>query len=577
MKNFILLLLMVVSTQIISQNLIIENLYPDQDQSWPSLFDVTIDGEGRIWTCSENGDVFYMENDEWVHIGNFGEDVTCWEIDFDTQGNTWVSTFSGLYKFDGSEWTSYNSQNSNMPVDRTGHMCIDQNDKLWCSTGGDGVITYDGTNFEHFTKDNSILENNSVDDIELDKNGNVWIADDEFLYKISGDNWTKYNTEDKLEWGVWVRAMFPGEGDEMYFCTWSGLFSYDGEWHSHTDISGYVELSGGIMDNLGNIWYCELFNGMYMWDGTELYFFEETPLDEEPQIPSQLFSITVNSVNKKLWTGNLGSTVVVVDDSEFTGSPLTIIEHPSSATKCEGDNISFSIEASGNNLSYVWYKDDVEIENSESSVLSIDLITESDAGSYYCAVSDDDETINSEPALLTVHTLVGISTQPEPVDLKVGETAQFPVDAIGSITSYQWYKDSEPLSDANNVSGSLTNTLTISNVSLDDEGMYKCEIVGSCNTEITDEVTLSINTGVYSIENMGIEISPNPTEDFLFIKSEKDIKINHVKLINNEGKIAKSIDKDYNTIDVSGLSKGLYLLIIIDDENTKYSKKVIIQ
>lgn len=556
----------------LSQELVFTNLWPDLGQSW-ALYDVKIDDQGRIWTCSENGDVLYYENDEWVQIGEFGDGVSCREVEFDSQGNTWVSTSNGLQKFNGSEWTLYNSQNSNMPVDKASYMCIDQNDKIWCSTGGDGVLSFDGTNFEHFTKDNSILESNSVDDIELDNNGNVWIADDEFLYKISGDNWTKYNTEDKLEWGVWVRTMFPGEGDEMYFCTWSGLFSYDGEWHSHTDISGYVELSGGVMDNLGNIWYCELYNGMYMWDGEELRFFEET----DETIPSQLFSIIVNDENKKLWTGNLGSTVVIVDDTEFTGSPLTILENPVSVTACEDENISFSVEASGNNLSYSWYKDDVEIENSDSPVLNIDEITESDAGSYYCAVSDDDETLNSEPALLTVQTLVGISTQPEPVDLKAGETAQFSVDATGSITSYQWYKDNEPLSDINNVSGALTSTLVISDVSMTDEGMYKCEIVGSCNTEITDEVALSINTGVSSIESLGIKIAPNPTSDFLFIDNIGNARINQVKLINSQGKVAKSLTKDYERIDVTELSKGLYLLLIIDNENNEYSTKVIIQ
>ena len=71
----------------------------------------------------------------------------------------------------------------------------------------------------------------------------------------------------------------------------------------------------------------------------------------------------------------------------ITISPTTeIISQPSAITICEGDSTGFSLSANGENLSYQWYKDGMQISGGNSPTLSFASADLSDAGLYYCEV-----------------------------------------------------------------------------------------------------------------------------------------------------------------------------------------------
>ena len=145
-------------------------------------------------------------------------------------------------------------------------------------------------------------------------------------------------------------------------------------------------------------------------------------------------SYTVTGVN----SGDLASYTCVC--TAVCGSPVTsdaavlsfypapvINSQPTGLSAIEGDNISFSVTATGMNLSYQWQKDGVDlsdggtISGSTSSVLSINPVAISDAGSYNVVVANlcSDEII-SDAAVLDVASSVnspgkfGINIFPNP-------------------------------------------------------------------------------------------------------------------------------------------------------------------
>ena len=115
------------------------------------------------------------------------------------------------------------------------------------------------------------------------------------------------------------------------------------------------------------------------------------------------------------------------------------------------------------------------------------------SGTYYWRVDALEPNLPGEPV---VHTGLDwwFTTQPasprievDPVSVTVpaGTEVELSVSGI-NITSYQWYKDGQPLSaDPTRYVGQDTATLTIADVQTDDEGFYYCEADNSLNAPDT--------------------------------------------------------------------------------------------
>jgi ligand-binding sensor domain-containing protein len=92
-------------------------------------------------------------------------------------GTIWVGTWSsGLIKFDGTNWTLYNTSNSNLPDDRIYSIAIDGNGTKWLGTYTGGLVKFDGTDWTIFNGSNSDLSDDWIVSIAIDGNGTKWIG-----------------------------------------------------------------------------------------------------------------------------------------------------------------------------------------------------------------------------------------------------------------------------------------------------------------------------------------------------------------------------------------------------------------
>ena len=123
-------------------------------------------------------------------------------IAIDGQGNKWIGTGvfivdgpgEGLAKFDGVNWTFYNTSNSGLPYDYVNAIAIDGQGNKWIGTSG-GLAKFDGVNWTVYNTTNSGLPYDLVLAIAIDGQGNKWIGTDwKGLAKFDGVNWTVYNT-----------------------------------------------------------------------------------------------------------------------------------------------------------------------------------------------------------------------------------------------------------------------------------------------------------------------------------------------------------------------------------------------
>jgi hypothetical protein len=96
-------------------------------------------------------------------------------IAIDDSGNKWIGTYNGLAKYDGSNWIVYHTSNSGLPHNWIQSIAIDQGGNRWIGTHG-GLAKYDGLNWIVYHTSNSGLPSNNVQSIVIDGSGNKWIG-----------------------------------------------------------------------------------------------------------------------------------------------------------------------------------------------------------------------------------------------------------------------------------------------------------------------------------------------------------------------------------------------------------------
>ena len=121
----------------------------------------------------------------------------------------------------------------------------------------------------------------------------------------------------------------------------------------------------------------------------------------------------------------------------------------------------------------------------------------------------------------------------------------------------------------------LSNTFNIpiinpNNYTLNIE-IYRTDLLTTCDyTDLTDTATLEFTTpltdtvylGVAEFEEVTNQITvfPNPVKDFLNIKVSGSLDIKNIEIYNMLGSRIKSYSNTFESLDVRGLSNGMYFL-----------------
>ncbi len=105
------------------------------------------------------------------------------DIQFDNNDTMWLATTGGLWKYDGADWTNWNTTNSNIAADNVRAIDIDTNNNIYISAHNTqiapyygGISYFDGTGstFTTFLDADSPLAHKQVEDIAVDEFGNIW-------------------------------------------------------------------------------------------------------------------------------------------------------------------------------------------------------------------------------------------------------------------------------------------------------------------------------------------------------------------------------------------------------------------
>ncbi|CAM4265797.1 T9SS type A sorting domain-containing protein [Gillisia hiemivivida] len=205
-----------------------------------------------------------------------------------------------------------------------------------------------------------------------------------------------------------------------------------------------------------------------------------------------------------------GCEAVIATTQVKISEKVAITSQPAGDRVCEGENVQFSVSATGEGLTYIWFKGTVgsgtAVTGGTTSVLTLNNVTISNAGSYYVEVSGTSPCakVPSQVVELVIDEDIEINTQPANTAICVGGTATLNVAAsAGSkALNYQWYKGAPGSGTA---LGTNSASLVISGATLNDSANYYVVISGP-EDFICDPVTSQ--TAVLSVRDTPIvEIS----------------------------------------------------------------------
>lgn len=239
------------------------------------------------------------------------------DIAVDSLGFKWMSTSSGLVKYNGQEWTVYNPSNSGLISSSVKAIDIDKNNTVWVAFIY-GISSYDGKKWKYVYNDPSsgLIEGATPSAIKADHKGIKWVlfrdSKGAGLSRYNDTSWTVFRLSDfglKSADGDFKFLHLDREGNK-----WIALgtdmvlkFGYNDFTvinASNLGLSNY-KINSISEDNLGNKWFVSD-KRMAKYDG-------KTAVSYSPEILSVPFNsinnLTFDRHNNAWFTTDLGYEV----------------------------------------------------------------------------------------------------------------------------------------------------------------------------------------------------------------------------------------------------------------------------
>ncbi len=231
---------------------------------------ISIDDTGRKWFCTGKG-ISIFDGKSWLSYTtkNGFPGTKALKGSVDRNGIGWFFLDNGLFSFDGNTWTAWNDSIITYG-DLTGDgavtincIMVDRNNVKWFGTYNDGVLSFDGVSWKHYTKEDG-LSGNSIQTIVADRDNLVWIGtgimgNDAGISCFDGKAWTSIQYDRQMMDGN-VTGIAVDKNNVKWFVTSvnvCSIHSYDGNtWKEYSPPWG-IGLGGYnciAVDNDGVVW-----------------------------------------------------------------------------------------------------------------------------------------------------------------------------------------------------------------------------------------------------------------------------------------------------------------------------------
>jgi len=274
---------------------------------------VAMDQNGVVWYCTDNGLVRIADDDHWQIFtglnvpalsGKNGITFTT-GMAVDKSGNVWVRSLGNVVKFDGKQWSVFDTSNS--PLKLVQKITVDRNGIIWfCSFRG--LIKYDGKTWTIYSTSNSAIASDNIKDVYTDSNQTIWVATDKGINKYTNGNWTILNSTNT---SLPENDISTIKGDSAGNI-WAGTGIRDKSYLIKIDTANHISIfpSAAIwnitVDNAAHkIWLATNGRGLVCFDGASFTQYDKS----NSIIPSNTVSDILVDKNGDKWISTFGGLV----------------------------------------------------------------------------------------------------------------------------------------------------------------------------------------------------------------------------------------------------------------------------
>ncbi|MFC1508902.1 kelch repeat-containing protein [Candidatus Omnitrophota bacterium] len=271
-----------------------------------AVINAVIDDGDHVWVGSDRGiskiHTVTGEINSYIDAAASLGDVTITALALDDQGRFWVGTYdNGVAMYDFTDWTVYTKDNSDLPNDRINDIIVNTSGNIYIGTKT-GFTVFDGESWTVYKRTNSDLPNNTVNALASDQGGTVWIGTQGGLAKYDGENFTVYKYADSDLPGNTVNTLTVDSRGTVWIGTTKGLAQYNGEnWmtYSTTDSdlpSDTIDYLG--VDARGNTWIGTS-NQVTRFDGTNWTVYNA----DNTLLPNRNITCITGDSKGNMWIG----------------------------------------------------------------------------------------------------------------------------------------------------------------------------------------------------------------------------------------------------------------------------------
>ncbi|MHC1702443.1 MAG: two-component regulator propeller domain-containing protein [Tenuifilaceae bacterium] len=296
-------------TQYICKNWTMENGLPTN-----SLVHICQTKDGYLWISSYSGltrfdginfKVFNKKNTDIFESDGIRE------LAEDNNGTLWITTQnSGLLAFKDGEFKSIGKEQGIKHLYRALH--IDKKNRIWAASPEKGWFYYENDEF-HFISQESHA-NFEVRSIAESKDGSIWFGTlGQGLFQFVDGSFKTFKEKDGLP-SDWIYSMYVDDNDNLWIGTGNGLSFFDGKIFKTIPLKNQNTITGIEKDKYGFLWLGTI-NGLYRIDPITLkYEF----LSSENGLINDFINDILLDIEGNLWMTNYKGGLSELKGGKFT-------------------------------------------------------------------------------------------------------------------------------------------------------------------------------------------------------------------------------------------------------------------
>ena len=288
-----------------------------QEIDFEDLHCISKSKDGVYFIGAEEGVVVYdpfsfqkISSNEGIKIpSNWTRGIKA--LEYDNDGILWAGGFHGLYKIkDGIVSTIFNSQNSGLFYNSISNIEISKDGSMWMTNNG-RISRYFNGEIQDLNEKFKIPKGTYISDLVFDNEGTIWLNTNRGLGKYKNDSLIIYDESDGLVKSS-MGDINVGKNNEIIYSTHGYGFSiFDGEnFENYDETNGLPDnrIWDLAVDSKNNYWLALDGGGVAMFDGEKFHHHKIS----DGVTAGETYSAYVDDFDN-IWIGTFGGGVCYYD------------------------------------------------------------------------------------------------------------------------------------------------------------------------------------------------------------------------------------------------------------------------